>query len=58
MKQKHTLQWLSDCQRAGHKGLVGAAGRGAGGAERFQHRLCVRAAAHYQYGRAGSVHRV
>ena len=33
------------CQRAG-----GVAGSGADSAERFQHRLCVRAAAHYQYG--------
>ena len=51
MKQKNTLQWLSVCHAGKTKLLVGAAGRGAGRAERFQHRLCVCAAAHHQYGR-------
>ena len=50
MKQKHTLQWLSAVSRQSQRRLVGAAGSGADRAERFQHRLCVCAAAHYQYG--------
>ena len=49
MRQKHTLQWLQRCHRQG-KRAGGAAGSGADRAERFQHRFCVCAAAHYQYG--------
>ena len=40
-----------DQHRSGKSQASGRrSGRSAGGAERFQHRFCVRAAVHYQYG--------